>query len=132
MATLRYRANLPPTIEVLGAEDMPWRWVRHWASSDLRRGDDAEPVLRYLPGFVDGRIARGRGSAPLRVHPSFWRYEWTITDAEGAPLVRAVRGLWSCSRGSIEITEAGARLPDVEALCYLGWIMGVRWRRHVH
>ncbi|HJQ65581.1 MAG TPA: hypothetical protein VJ816_04350 [Gemmatimonadales bacterium] len=48
--------------------------------------------------------SRGRGPAPLRVHPSFWRTEWTITDAEGAPLVRAVRGPWSRSR----------------------------WRRHVH
>ena len=131
LATLRYVSVLPQAIEVVTPTGR-WHAARRSTGLKLRRDGASEPVARYRPGRSAGRILRPGSAALLWRRRSWWRGAWSITDREGAPLLHLVRtSPVRRSGGRIEIAEAARRLPDLESLIALGWILAVR-RRHAH
>ena len=128
-ATLRYRSVLPQVIEIVTAHDR-WHSVRRVRGLELWRDGASGPAARYRPGFASHRIERAEGSDLLWKRTSVWRRSWAVVTGDGCPLLRvdiARQGLTSA--GSIGLEDAGRRLPDLEALVYLAWVLAIRRRR---
>jgi hypothetical protein len=128
-AALRYRSVMPQVIELVTARDR-WHSVRRVFGLELWRDDAASPAVNYRPGFATHRIVRAQGSDLFWKRTSVWRRSWALVTEDGSPLLQveiARQGL--TSGGSIHLEDAVRRLPDLEALVYLAWLLAVRRRR---
>ena len=130
VATLRYLSILPQVLEVVSPAGR-WVAVRRWKGIEMTREGCVGPDLRFRRVMLSARIIR-RDGTELLWKRTVWNRAWSITDAEGAPLLH-VKRTWSglVSGGRIELEDAGRRAPDIESLVYLGWLLAIR-RRHGH
>ncbi|HKW00869.1 MAG TPA: hypothetical protein VJN96_13675 [Vicinamibacterales bacterium] len=74
-----------------------------------------------------GTLALATGPE-LRANTNFWHSRFEFVDAEGQSLVRYTIGGVMKASGEMEITTAGAALPDIAWIAMLGWYLVVMMR----
>lgn len=68
------------------------------------------------------------GGLELRANTSFWHSQFEFVDADGRSLVGYTIGGVMKTSGDMEITAAGAALPDIAWIAMLGWYVVVMMR----
>lgn len=74
-----------------------------------------------------GTLALASG-LELRANTNFWHSRFEFVDADGRALVRYTIGGVMKTSGEMEITTAGAALPEIAWIALLGWYVVVMMR----
>ena len=112
-----------------------WEFQEHSTGrTEITLLGSATPAARFRPHrWGGGAISTASGFRHDWVRVGFWKPEHAITNDYGFPCVRFLPHA-SAARVAcvVAIEPAGLRIPEVEALVFLGWRLLVPRRAHAH
>ena len=133
VGSLSVRGAFRERIEATGPSGA-WEFREHWSRLEISRGDGAAPVARYEPnGWGGGHITTASSQRYEWRRRGFWKPVHEIaTDSGFTCLLFRPRRSLSRVTCEVVIEPLGRRIPELEALLFLGWRLHVQRRKHAH
>jgi hypothetical protein len=126
LATLRWVRRLG-TLALAETARERWTFKRagFWRPRVTVRaeGTDADLATFEANWSGGGTLATGDGQHYQWRAANFWHTKWHWTDAAGTPLVQFSSSQILKQSARVEVTQAGADVPDLALLATLGWYL---------